>query len=254
MPRFQILMNSPIKNPKSKFKNGFTLIELLVVIAIIAILAALLLPALARAKAQGKRISCTSQLHQIGLALRMYVEDNRTYPYVYHNYSHGDFHDPGWWFSDLASYYRPYWWTNQGRQCPAYQGRLGINSFSYGYNAFGTSIRFPDYNLGLGRQYSDWRFPQPSVPEAQVKAPSQMFAVADAMIAPPEPGEGSFIIFPPDAGLFPNELQPFRHGKGLNILFCDGHVTLVKRQDFDNPRRTGQNWNNDYELHSELWP
>jgi len=56
--------------------RGFTLIELLVVIAIIAILAALLLPALARAKATAKTAQCMSNLHQMGLSLIMYADDN----------------------------------------------------------------------------------------------------------------------------------------------------------------------------------
>ena len=72
-------MNRRANNSQASH-DGFTLIELLVVIAIIGILAALLLPTLAKGKASAQSAACKSNLRQLGIALNMYVNEYGKYP------------------------------------------------------------------------------------------------------------------------------------------------------------------------------
>lgn len=85
-------------------ESGFTLIELLVVIAIIAVLAGLLLPALAKAKEQGKKAACINNLRQIGVATTLYAQDNRDTYYAQGDPRNGyDAPNDGQWYSSPRS-------------------------------------------------------------------------------------------------------------------------------------------------------
>jgi prepilin-type N-terminal cleavage/methylation domain-containing protein/prepilin-type processing-associated H-X9-DG protein len=275
------------RNPDSDAPEitGFTLVELLVVIAIIGILAALLLTVLSRAKEQGRSAACKNHLRQIGLALQMYVADTGRYP------PSRDWETSQGWMDRLYPYY-PLNWTNSSWQCPTYMANRGMAVFwatntaepwagarwwtGYCYNNNGIigngwtgwgvlPVAGLRGKLGLGG------LPRLVAREPEVVVPAEMYAVADARSYRRGAGPGWFPIESADAtlglyGMTPwlnawhwdgslqslGELAP-PHDQGYNMLFCDGHVTSVKRNDFLFPPRTARHWNRDNQPHEEAW-
>jgi len=212
-----------------KFKPAFTLIELLVVIAIIAILAALLLPALATAKQKAWKTSCTSNLHQIGLAMRMFADDNNElYP------ESGD--DIHWGTIDAATQ-KPSWME----QIISYAGTTNV------YNCPGNvqlplNMRGPfDYFNGARAAFVIADADAP-VRGTAILYPSAFVLSGDTCGIPNVSGGGTFDPFDADkddytqncvggaANGLPFELWQV-HSLGQNILFADGHAQWFKGYD-----------------------
>jgi prepilin-type N-terminal cleavage/methylation domain-containing protein/prepilin-type processing-associated H-X9-DG protein len=245
-------------------KKAFTLIELLVVIAIIAMLLAILTPALRRAKEAAQRVVCSNHLKTIGLANEIYATEQRGF-FV-------PFYDP-----DASSAFQQYWIANQkfreyidvnSRQqssssyitpeeytCPTDKiakdpdsasagtgtvSSYAINVTDWGWSptgyaghkqsqmtSTGTKIAFLESN----DFWADWGGPNSATSGANYVTGWDVL------------GQNTSQAYH-DAGIFGQVL--YRHSEGSNVLFYDGHVDYFKkevlfvREDFNaNPKRPG---------------
>jgi prepilin-type N-terminal cleavage/methylation domain-containing protein/prepilin-type processing-associated H-X9-DG protein len=203
-------------------RRGFTLIELLVVIAIIAILAAILFPVFARAREKARQTSCLSNVKQLMLGIKMYVQDydeRNPYQRLYltgwtGGMTGGVYQLPGCgnapflpWFEAVMPYLKNY----QLLQCPSdghalcgWKGCQGV------LNPTGAS---PIQSYGYNGSFD-------GIKDAAVRAPSQTLQIMDNCrnIDANATDYGDYIDDP-------------RHNEGWNLGFADGHAKWARGQE-----------------------
>ena len=215
-------------------RGAFTLIELLVVIAIIAILAAMLLPALNTAKARGKQIACLNNLKQLALGDQMYANDNEGR--LVGNAPEGSGNDP--WV--VGTMKRPSDATNQtfirqGKLFP-YANQLAIYRCPADLSQTqGTPhVRSYAMNGWMGSRYMESQSDQRGFrtfikdTETATAGPAALWVLNDEHEASID--DGWFLVTMDDSQPFAS-FPATRHQQGYNLNFADGHAQVFKLRD-----------------------
>ena len=216
---------------------GFTLVELLVVIGVIAILIALLLPALNKARSQSRTVACQSNLHQLGLVFHMYANDNRGALPAYRESG------PTQWFLFYSPYLtKPLPSPNPGLRnlhelgrrmkvfdCPETTEPVNFNLWGPDNASSGLQEKTFDYMMVCSHPSKLAKLKKDSILLMDHFATRSWFSGASATW----PGGYLWLIhYFAGAGYNPSNNAGIHHNKGANLLFPDGHVEWRLRADY----------------------
>ena len=225
--RHKIFLGEETMQIQNKRRNqGFTLIELLVVIAIIAILAAILFPAFARARENARRASCQSNLKQIALGILQYTQDfDEKFPIYFHDMGYDPSRPYAW-----ADSLQPYLKSIQLYQCP---------SESLPPEAGASTTGYIDYAINLRLTYGGiFDVTGGSAGAKSISVLTQPSLTVMMMDYYTSNGTGSYTSgCPGNADTCAAGKAVFlggaaqRHLEGMNFSFTDGHVKWYKSQD-----------------------
>ncbi len=214
-------------------RTGFTLVELLVVIGVIALLIGLLLPALAAAREESKRVKCLSNLRQMLIAVNVYADNSKgSYPPAYwYSGSGPTFAETDWDFTTTMSPSGAVTtpgllWDAIGQtavqQCPSFDGNSNTSGNPFtGYNYNTSTIGHGEYEtIPLPAKLTDVS----NTTGCALFGDGQYAAGADKFMRSPQPAD--------DIGFFARTAgtQGFRHREATNVGYCDGHAETLRQR------------------------
>ncbi len=218
-------------------RNGFTLIELLVVVAIIAMLVAMLLPALGAARAKGQQTRCGNRLHQSGIAMQMYAGDNHDYIFLYSSWSPATYEMSwmmvlyndtyGTMLKDKAGLYLS---DPNAAVCPTQlPNKFDSKNYVYGVDLSTNTPESPLVSKVVSVNGGNPTYYFRSV--TQTASPDHTILLADTVLAnPTSPVDygWQFFVLNTDPKLYESSGYYWgvhvRHRGQANLLFLDGHA------------------------------